>query len=562
MAALVLGPLLRYADDACATIWVETDSACEVEVCGAAARTFRVGSHHYALVVVDGLDPRQEQRYDVRLDGEVVWPEPDDPFPPPVIRLRREDDAYRLVVGSCRAVRDGDEMGPDALRALALRMMRGDPDEWPHALLFVGDQVYADEVSPRTREFLRARRDTSKPPYEEVADFEEYAALYAETWSDPVIRWLLATVPSAMIFDDHDVHDDWNTSEVWRRQHQETSWWQPRIVAALASYWVYQHLGNLSPDAVEKEGALARLHEVDDGWPLLADLAARADAEADGHKGHRWSFARQHGSLRLLVIDSRCGRVLSGKHREMVDEAEWRWIQEQLTGDVDHLLVATSLPVLLPPAISFVESWNEAVCGGAWGSRLAGVGEKLRQGVDLEHWAAFRKSFTDLMDSVRDVAAGRRGRAPASVVFLSGDVHYAYLAEVRYPQPLASHVYQVVSSPMRNPVPVAVQYADRVARTPVGRLLGRLLARSAGVPDPPCEWRVVRGAWFDNNLATVQADGQDLAVTFERATGSDDDPALETLWAGELVRARLPDEVRTRVREVRPADRAPRRSPR
>jgi hypothetical protein len=59
---------------------------------------------------------------------------------------------------------------------------------------------------------------------------------------------LLSTLPSSMIFDDHDIRDDWNTSAVWRKQMNATQWWKGRIVAGLASYWVYQHLGNLSPD--------------------------------------------------------------------------------------------------------------------------------------------------------------------------------------------------------------------------------------------------------------------------------------------------------------------------
>ena len=48
-----------------------------------------------------------------------------------------------------------------------------------------------------------------------------------------------------MIFDDHDIRDDWNTSEAWRDQMNAIPWWHRRIVGGLASYWVYQHLGNL-----------------------------------------------------------------------------------------------------------------------------------------------------------------------------------------------------------------------------------------------------------------------------------------------------------------------------
>ena len=70
------------------------------------------------------------------------------------------------------------------------------------------------------------------------------------------MRWLLSTVPSSMIFDDHDVRDDWNTSDSWRREMQATSWWQERVIGGLSSYWVYQHLGNLSPAALAKDDAL------------------------------------------------------------------------------------------------------------------------------------------------------------------------------------------------------------------------------------------------------------------------------------------------------------------
>jgi hypothetical protein len=71
---LVLGPLLRYADASEATVWVETDVACEVEVSAAGAshrsRTFHVEDHHHALVRVSGLEPGGSYEYEVRLDGE------------------------------------------------------------------------------------------------------------------------------------------------------------------------------------------------------------------------------------------------------------------------------------------------------------------------------------------------------------------------------------------------------------------------------------------------------------------------------------------------------------
>jgi len=83
---LVLGPLLRYVSETEATIWVETERACEVEILGHQARTFEVAGHHYALVVIGDLSPGTEYEYQVALDGVIRWPEPDSEFPPSVLR--------------------------------------------------------------------------------------------------------------------------------------------------------------------------------------------------------------------------------------------------------------------------------------------------------------------------------------------------------------------------------------------------------------------------------------------------------------------------------------------
>jgi hypothetical protein len=194
MATLLLGPVLRYVGETEAVVWVETDERCEVEVLGERERTFCVEGHHYALVPLDGLEPATTYEYEVALDGERCWPEADSEFPPSVIRTLGSGEPVRLCFGSCRVslthhgpyvlpkdeTPDGREF--DALYSLAHEMLRQDRDVWPHALVMLGDQVYADEVSLETRAFIRKRRDVRKPPGEEVADFEEYTRLYRESW--------------------------------------------------------------------------------------------------------------------------------------------------------------------------------------------------------------------------------------------------------------------------------------------------------------------------------------------------------------------------------------------
>jgi hypothetical protein len=560
MPKLILGPLLRWVGGTQATVWVETDAPAEVEVAGrehagglrGRARTFQVGGHHYALVLVDGLEPGKAHRYGVTLDGEPVWPEPGSAFPPSHIRSYQPGEPLRIAFGSCRVAapheppwnlppgRHKQGRGPDALHAFALRLREADPSGWPHLLLLLGDQIYADDTSPGVRAFISARRDLTEPPGHEVADFEEYTRLYWESWGDPVLRWLLSTVPSAMIFDDHDVHDDWNTSAAWVQAMRAQPWWDERITSGLASYWLYQHLGNLSPADLEEDPVWPQLRAAGDATEVLREYAFRADREV---AGTRWSYARDYGRVRLVVIDSRCGRVLDGGRREMVDDREWDWIQRQAAGDFDHLLLASSLPFALAPATHDLEAWNEAVCDGAWGRLAARLGEELRQAVDLEHWAAFNDSFDRLAALVADVAAGRRGPAPASVVTLSGDVHHTYLAELRFPgqDAVKSRAWQAVCSPLRNPLPASMRAAHRRAFRRPAAVVARRLARLARVPPETVAWRVVQGPCFDNHVGLLELDGRAAGLRVERAVTEQDgsgpsrlEPLYEHRLAGGL----------------------------
>ena len=70
--ALLLGPLLRHVDPVSATVWVETDRPCTVDVLGRSTRTFHVGGHCYALLVVEGLEPGSTTPYEVHLDDRLV----------------------------------------------------------------------------------------------------------------------------------------------------------------------------------------------------------------------------------------------------------------------------------------------------------------------------------------------------------------------------------------------------------------------------------------------------------------------------------------------------------
>ena len=140
-------------------------------------------------------------------------------------------------------------------------MLTMSPDTWPDLLVLVGDQIYADDTSPGAEERIRTLRKAngSDLPPELVANFEEFTWLYKEAWTPEVERWMFSVVPSTMVFDDHDMIDDWNISAAWVQDIRSEPWWQEHIIGGLMSYWIYQHLGNLSPDEIDAEGLLAHV---------------------------------------------------------------------------------------------------------------------------------------------------------------------------------------------------------------------------------------------------------------------------------------------------------------
>jgi PhoD-like phosphatase len=537
-AGLLLGPLLRHVDDTSAVVWMELDRRCTVtvEAAGQAhtAPTFTVHGHHYAVVDVTDLEPGGSIPYSVSVDGTTLWPLPDSPHPPSRIRPVDVGAPLRVAFGSCRtsAPHDAESNrtnGPDVLRALARRAAQIDDAEWPHLLLLLGDQVYADETSEAMREYIAARRDVDQPPGTELLDFDEYAYLYRLAWTDPDCRWLLSTLPSAMIFDDHDIRDDWNTSSTWRTQMQRTSWWQRRIVAGLASYWIYQHVGNLSPTEREADPVWSKVIAAGrdgDAGDILDALATQADADPDHY---RWSYHRDIGSTRLVMVDSRAARVLDETDRRMLDKDERRWFADLLTGDVDHLLIGTSLPFLLEPGLHHFEAWSEAVVGGEWGPRAARTAERIRQAVDLEHWAAFQHSFREVARRVVEVATGHHGAAPATVMFLSGDVHHSYVADVELDDPDASRVLQAVCSPIRNPLPRWARWGSAVSIHGLAGPMGWLATRAANVPEPPIRWSVTEGPWFHNAIAFLDIDGRRAHLRWHTAELNGGDPSLQGL---------------------------------
>jgi hypothetical protein len=368
-----------------------------------------------------------------------------------------------------------------------------------------------------------------------------------------------------MIFDDHEIIDDWNTSASWRRDVQRQPWWAERIASGLASYWIYQHLGNLDPDEIAADPLYAKVTAVPDATAVLREFGATVERESElAHDTARWravqyqwSYRLDVGRTRVVVLDNRCSRVLDPENRAMLPAGEWAWFTDQAHGSYDHLVVGSSLPWLLPPGLHHLEAWNERVAASPR-RPVAVASETVRRAIDLEHWAAFHRSFEDMAALFTRLGTGADGQTgdrvgagpayppPASISVLSGDVHHSYVARAHFPDDVATPVHQVTCSPIHNQVPAVVRPLMRLGWWRGPTQFTRSLARSVGLRRPVVWWRKVAGPYFGNAVGTLTHLGRSAEVTIEGTTKDGDLKivARESLAAADgaaIIKARVSD---------------------
>jgi hypothetical protein len=85
-----------------------------------------------------------------------------------------------------------------------------------------------------------------------------------------------------------------------------------------------------------------------------------------------------------------------------------------------------------------------------------------------------------------------------------------------------SHLYQTSSSPLRNPLSLPERSSLSAGWTRHGELVGKTLARLAGVEEPPLRWRLMHEKpWFDNHLSTLELRDRQATLKVEKAIPED-----------------------------------------
>ena len=116
-----------------------------------------------------------------------------------------------------------------------------------------------------------------------------------------------------MTFDDRDVHDDWNISEARTEEVRSRARWEERIIGALVGYWIYQHLGNLSPAELEQDSLYQQVRAADDGEPLLREFALKRTVRQVGVFGASRDASSIAVCSFLTVVRGGCSATRSAR---------------------------------------------------------------------------------------------------------------------------------------------------------------------------------------------------------------------------------------------------------
>ncbi|MGE8413547.1 MAG: alkaline phosphatase D family protein [Pseudomonas sp.] len=323
---------------------------------------------------------------------------------------------------------------------------------------------------------------------------------------------VFAHLSCLMIFDDHDITDDWNLSAQW----EETAYGHPfskRIIGnALLAYLLCQGWGN-NPDAfgalLEQTLALSTTAYGSQGQlePQLHDQLIEQLLHFE-----QWQYVLP-STPPLVVLDTRTRRWRSefslGQPSGLLDWEALSELQHELL-DYPSAIIVSPAPIF---GVKLIETVQKVF---SW------CGYPLL--VDAENWMAHRGSAQVILNIFR------HSRTPGSYVILSGDVHYSFVYEV-----LIRHrrggprIWQITSSGIKNEFPAALlEWFDRLnrwlysPRSPLNWFTKR--RRMKVIPHVPEHAQAGERLWNSSGLGQVFFDGQGQPVAIYQHNANGHEP--------------------------------------
>ncbi len=326
------------------------------------------------------------------------------------------------------------------------------------------------------------------------------------------IRRLLANVSTYMMFDDHDVTDDWNITQDWYDGVRQSPLGQRIVSNALAAYWGFQAWGN-DPDNFDKDLILTiALHLGNaDNDP---DVGARYDLHTWKSRG--WGFSVPTDPP-IIAIDSRTQRQFESKYypSQLLDRYALDWLRvelaklktgQQITGDTCPIFIACT-PVMGYAVVEVLQHFALWLAGKLenykWVQRLEGLMNVegsltgwLVNTLDAESWHSNKDGFVNFMDTLSQ----RMGITRCT--FLSGDVHYAFSATATFKHGDGKlFCYQLTSSALSNePDANQSRFLEEAAKQTAKNIVQR-------------NWSIFPSKYWKTEVQLLQAESGDVRVS-------------------------------------------------
>jgi hypothetical protein len=280
---------------------------------------------------------------------------------------------------------------------------------------------------------------------EEVENLIEFQSTLKE------VRRALANIPTYMIFDDHEITDDWYLNMAWCNRILTKPLGRRILQNGMLAYAICQDWGNKPEDfeAGKPGDSLLRATVI---WSLTQGQDVKSEKEISDRLGiptiddiknskprrltHKpnslsWHYKVTGRNYEVLVLDTRTWRDFPGKDFDFPGLLSAEGCDNQIsnpfhennrenTENIEFTLVISPSPVIGVPFLEWVQKKAKAVA------------EKLGTaawGFDTEAWALQTAAFERF---IRKLALRASSNKTKSVVILSGDVHYGYGARMQY----------------------------------------------------------------------------------------------------------------------------------
>ncbi len=383
MANLVTGPIVGVVDESNYRVLVEVDAAQPLSVSLTdldAPKSPRVSLAAQATawrplaVPLTGLIPGH--RYSVTLTNLPGQP---------VATFRAIDASRRLRIGvvSCNDVGYRPKSAADDVWSDLAAAVEADELD---LVIHCGDQIYADDVYRDANEY------PDDDPLERVAVW--FRNRYRETWRRPTTRRVLARVPNLMMWDDHEVVDDFGDLP----EHRDGAAQAAKPAARKRIRRARQVAETAWNVCREYQGALHG------GSPPGAPF---------GHEAHGHVF----GPVAVFLLDARGGRAFQRDARyPYLSSAQWNTLSRFLSKSAKD---ARALVLVSPTPVVFLgPEWTDAHEG------LPIWPDDLRGHWSYKEFAKEQRLLLQALDSWRQLAPGRQ------VLIVGGDVHVGHKSTI------------------------------------------------------------------------------------------------------------------------------------